>query len=55
MQRWYTAQVIFHLQTCDVPVLPPLHELCEDSCAAIASRPIHEGKSIDWDKLEVRV
>ena len=47
--------MIFHLQTCDKPVLPPLHELFEDSCAAVASRPIHEGKSIDWDKLEVIV
>ena len=53
MQRWFPAQVIFHMQTCDVPVLPPLHELFEDSCAAVASRPIHEGKNISWDKLEV--
>ena len=51
--QWYPAQVIFHMQTCDAPVLPPLHQLFEDSCAAVASRPIHEGKSISWDKLEV--
>ena len=49
----YPAQVIFHMQTCDAPALPPLHELFEDSCAAVASRPIHEGKNISWDKLEV--
>ena len=47
------VQLIFHLQTCDPPVLPPLHELFQDSCSAISSRPIHMGKDIDWHKLEV--
>ena len=34
-------------------MLPPLHELFEDSCGAISSRPIHMGCDIDWPKLEV--
>ena len=46
-------QLIFHLQTCEPPVLPPLHELFQDSCSAIASRPIHMGKDINWDMLDV--
>ena len=46
-------QLIFHLQTCEPPVLPPLHELFQDSCSAIASRPIHMGKDINWDMLKV--
>ena len=49
------VQLIFHLQTCDPPVLPPLHELFQDSCSAISSRPIHMGKDIDWQKLAVRL
>ncbi len=48
-------QLIFHLQTCDPPVLPPLHELFQDSCNAISSRPIHMGKDIDWQNLAVRL
>lgn len=48
-----SVQLIFHLQTCNPPVLPPLHELFQDSCSAISSRPIHMGKDIDWHKLEV--
>lgn len=56
-QRSHTlvhVQLIFHMQTCDEPVLPPLHELFEDSCSAISSRPIHMGSDISWHKLEVR-
>ncbi|CAK0787781.1 hypothetical protein CVIRNUC_011003 [Coccomyxa viridis] len=45
--------LIFHLQTCEPAVLPPLHELFEDSCNAISSRPIHMGCDISWPKLEV--
>ena len=47
------VQLIFHLQTSNPPVLPPLHELFQDSCSAISSRPIHAGKDITWHKLEV--
>ena len=41
------------MQTCEPAVLPPLHELFEDGCGAIASRPIHMGQHITWDKREV--
>ena len=51
----HLLQVIFHMQTCEPAVLPPLHELFEDSCDAISSRPIHMGCDISWPKLDVRL
>ena len=46
------AQVIFHLQTRDPPILPPICELFGMGPEEVFQRPLHKGRKLDESLLK---
>lgn len=49
----FLMQVVFHLQTRNPPILPPICQLFDQQPGAVTERPLHAGLAVTPDLIQV--